>query len=203
MRIYFVRHGESHANIQRQISNRGLTHGLTRKGREQANALADKLTGQAISHIYSSPMLRAIETSILLGNRLDVDYTVTDALREFDCGIAEGRADLTGWQLWQGIVDDWVQRNLWDRRIEGGESFEDLRGRFVPFVEGLVRELGTTDVDLIFVGHGGIYYLMLPLVVKNVDRELFARHRLGNAACIVTESREQGLVCIDWNGEKI
>jgi len=91
MRIYFARHGESQANLLHEISNRGLRHGLTRKGREQAVALAQRLQHRPIAHIYSSPVLRAIETSVILANRLEVDYEITDALREYDCGILEGR----------------------------------------------------------------------------------------------------------------
>ena len=65
MRIYFARHGESQANLLHEISNRGLKHGLTRRGREQAVALADRLQNLAVTHIYSSPLLRAIETSVI------------------------------------------------------------------------------------------------------------------------------------------
>jgi len=113
VKIYFIRHGESQANILRQISNRGLVHPLTRKGREQAVALADKLRDRAITRIYSSPVLRAIETSILVADRLGVEYEVTDALREFDCGIAEGRTDEEAWGMWQSAVDNWLLHQRW------------------------------------------------------------------------------------------
>jgi broad specificity phosphatase PhoE len=33
MRLYFVRHGESKANLLEIFSNRGLKHGLTERGR--------------------------------------------------------------------------------------------------------------------------------------------------------------------------
>ncbi len=203
MRIYFVRHGESHANILRQISNRGLVHPLTRQGRQQAIALADKLRPFPLGRIYSSPLLRAIETSIILATQLDVDYEVVDALREFDCGVAEGRTDEAAWQMWRGIVDDWLDRELLDRRIEGGESFQDLQARFVPFIESLTREYGDTDAGLICVAHGGVYWMMLPLVLKNVDHALIVKYRIKNAACIVAELRPEGLVCVEWNGEKL
>ncbi len=81
MRIYFTRHGESQANILRQISNRGLVHPLTRIGRESR-----RLRWPIGSGIAPSPgstparMLRAIETSVIVANRLGVEYEVTDAL---------------------------------------------------------------------------------------------------------------------------
>ncbi len=203
MRLYFVRHGESQANVLRQISNRGLVHPLTRQGRLQATVLAEQLRPFPLTRIYSSPMLRAIETSIILASQLDLDYEVVDALREFDCGIAEGRGDEAAWQMWRGVVDDWLDRKLLDRRVEGGESLNDLRDRFVPFIDGLIREFGNSDAGLICVAHGGVYWMMLPLVLKNVDHALIAKYRIRNAACIVAELGPDGLVCVGWNGEKL
>jgi len=42
-------------------------------------------------------MLRAIETSVILANRLDLDFEVVEALREYDCGILEDRSDEASW----------------------------------------------------------------------------------------------------------
>ncbi len=203
MRIYFTRHGESQANVLRQISNRGLTHPLTRTGREQAAALADKLRDRAITRIYSSPILRAIETSIIVADRLDLPYEVTDALREYDCGIAEGRADVGAWQMWQALFDDWVVHKRWERRIEGGESLCDVRDRFVPFIEHLVTHYGGMDANLLCVAHGGVLWMMLPLVLSNVDNALMEKHGFPNTTCIVSELGPDGLRCIEWDGIKI
>ena len=43
MKLYFARHAESEANIKHIISNRGLPHPLTERGRTQAEDLAKKL----------------------------------------------------------------------------------------------------------------------------------------------------------------
>ena len=203
MNIYFTRHGESQANLLHEVSNRGLHHGLTRKGREQAVALASRLAGFSISRIYTSPLLRAIETSVIVAQRLDLDYEVVDALREYDCGIAEGRSDPAAWDLWQELFDAWVVHKRWGQRIEGGESFDDIRQRFVPFIEGLVRQYGPTEEGVLCVAHGGVYWMMLPLVLKNVDHALISKHRFGYATCIVSELRPEGLICVEWNGRPV
>ncbi len=200
MKIYFTRHGESQANILHEISNRGLRHGLTRKGREQAVTLAQRLQGLPITYIYSSPVLRAIETSVILASRLDLDYEVVDALREYDCGISEGRSDEGGWQLWQELFDAWVIHKRWEQRIEGGESFYDIRERFVPFIEGLVRQHGNTETEVLCVAHGGVYWMMLPLVLKNVDNALISKHGFDYTTNIISELRAEGLICVEWNG---
>jgi|WetSurMetagenome_2_1015567.scaffolds.fasta_scaffold283996_2 2,3-bisphosphoglycerate-dependent phosphoglycerate mutase len=203
MRITFARHGESQANILRQISNRGLVHPLTFRGREQAAALADKLQDRAITRIYTSPLLRAIETSVIVAERLGVDYEVTDALREFDCGIAEGRADEAAWQMWHEVFDAWTIHRRWEQRIEGGESFYDVRDRFVPFVEGLVAQYGDSDANLLCVAHGGVLWMMLPLVLPNVDNDLMSKYRIDHTTCIVAELNPDGLCCVEWDGVRI
>ncbi len=203
MRIYFTRHGESQANLLNEISNRGLKYGLTRAGREQAVALADRLQNLLIARIYSSPLLRAIETSIIVANRLDLEYEVVDALREYDCGVAEGRSDAGAWQSVRALFGAWLVEKRWEQRIEGGESFTDIRERFVPFIEGLVHQYGSTESGIVCVSHGGVYWTMLPVVLKNVDTELIARHEFGYTSCVVAEWRPEGLYCVEWDGAVI
>ncbi|MBN1873488.1 MAG: histidine phosphatase family protein [Anaerolineae bacterium] len=203
MRIYFARHGESQANLLHEISNRGLRYGLTRRGREQAVALAYRLQNLPIMCIYSSPVLRAIETSVILANRLDLDYEVVEALREYDCGIMEGRSDEEGWKMWQTLFDAWVVHQRWEQRIVGGESFYDIQNRFVPFIEGLVSQYGNTEAEVVCVSHGGVYWMMLPLVLKNVDNEFIAQYKFDYTCCIVAEWRPEGLYCVEWNGHVI
>jgi len=203
MRLYFARHGESQANIVREISNRGLKHPLTRKGREQAVALADRLRGLPIRRIYSSPVLRAIETTIIVAHRLDLEYEIVDALREYDCGLIEGRSDDECHRLWRELFDDWVLHQRWDRCLEGGETFYNIRDRFVPFIEGLIRKHRESDDNWLCVAHGGLYWMMLPLVLNNVNTDLIARYQFDYTSCIVSELRPEGLVCIEWNGVAI
>jgi broad specificity phosphatase PhoE len=202
MMICFCRHGESQANLLHEISNRGLRHGLTRKGREQAVALAQRLDeGMPLTRIYSSPLLRAIETSVILANQIGSDYEVVDALREYDCGILEGRSDEAGWQLWKELFDGWAKHKQWERRIEGGESFCDVRDRFVSFIDNLIRQYQHTDANLLCVAHGGLYWMMLPLVLNNVDTEFITqRHGFDYGTLIVSEWTPEGLVCREWNG---
>jgi broad specificity phosphatase PhoE len=196
MLLYFVRHGESEANVLRMISNRDLKHGLTYKGRQQAAELADNLRGAGAGRIFTSPLLRAVQTAEILSSALDTDYEVTDALREFDCGIAEGRSDPEAWELHRQVMENWLQAGNPAARIDQGESYLDIQDRFVPFVQYLLEEAGS--VDSILVGHGGLYLCMLPVVLLNVRAA--ATLPFPNAAYVLAEGRQQGLVCLEWCG---
>lgn len=199
-RIYFVRHGESEANILRVISNRGSVHGLTERGRRQGEALASELRRVGVTRLYASPLLRAVQTGEILAKALDMECDFTDALREFDCGFAEGRSDPEAWELHRDVVEKWLLHGLIDARIEGGESLSEMQSRFVPFIDGLLEAQGEADSSIL-VGHGGLYQCMLPHVLVNVGYA--AALSFPNAAYVLAEARTEGLLCREWCGRPL
>src|SRR5215216_5747926 len=82
MKLYFVRHGESEANIQHVISNRESSFRLTPLGIGQASILAEKLREIPFTAVFSSPVRRARETADILSLAFHLPYQVTEALRE-------------------------------------------------------------------------------------------------------------------------
>jgi len=202
MRLYFARHGESEANVLQVISNRGLQHPLTPRGRAQAAALAAHLQACGIGGIYSSPLLRGAQTAEILSERLGVGFQITDALREYDCGVLEGTTGAETWAAFWALRDDW-RRGRWERRIEGGESFLDIQARFTPFVQALIANAAARDENMVLIGHGGLYTSMLPLVLVNIDAG-FPDHRpFPNTGYVLAENRPEGLVCLEWCGARV
>lgn len=59
--VYFVRHAEAESNVNPFFP--GSVNGLTDKGREQANALAERFKNVPIHAIYCSDVLRAKQTA--------------------------------------------------------------------------------------------------------------------------------------------
>jgi probable phosphoglycerate mutase len=201
MKITFTRHGESQANVLHEISNRGLKHPLTPTGRMQTAELAIILQDQGVTRLYSSPVLRAIETTVILAERLGVDYEVVEALREYDVGELEGRSDAGAWQAMEELGKTWLYQHQFDERVPGGESFNDLLKRFLPFIEGLIQEYGSGEAHLVCVAHGGVYWMMLSQVLGNVDLALIHKQGgFGHTDWITAELTASGLVCTAWNG---
>ena len=200
MRIHFTRHGESEANLLREHSNRGCRHPLTAKGREQATILARSLEGVSVTRLFTSPIMRAVQTAEILSDALGAPFEITDALREYDCGILEGQADEVAWQLHCAVFDAWVHHGDWERRIEGGESFVEIRDRFVPFVEKVVEEYRDSLATIVLVGHGGLYRCMLPLVLVNADSDFVLNRPLSYTASVVAEAKPEGLTWVEWEG---
>ena len=73
----------------------------------------------------------------------------------------------------------------------------------MPFVENLVAQHGTTDANLLCVAHGGIYWMMLPLVLVNVDNTLMAQRGFGHGMRVVAELGSEGLRCVEWDGVRV
>lgn len=198
MNFYFVRHGESEANIHHVISNRESHFHLTPRGQEQATALAEKLSDTPIHAMFSSPVLRALQTADILSAAFAIPYQVTEALREYDCGILEEKGDEESWRYHRKYFEDWVLRREYTSRPEGGECFLDIQNRFIPFIETLTRAGSQADENLLLVGHGGLFLLMLPLVLANINHTFATSHGIGNTEYVLAVQRGDGLVCLQW-----
>lgn len=200
MRLYFVRHAESVANLLHEISNRGWRHGLTPKGRGQAYQLGARLSTENIVHIFSSPLMRAVETADILAAVLQKPVTITDALREYDCGEAEGRSDPEAWEMYKQVVSRWHDHNDLDASISGGESFNDTRSRFLPWLSRLLQRPSRQDQNYAIISHGGLYVNMLPLVLNNIDPRFPFKYDMLNTSYVLAEQSGAGLVCLEWAG---
>jgi broad specificity phosphatase PhoE len=203
MRLYFVRHGESEANLLREFSNSGLKHPLTKRGLAQAQRVADSLAGLAVERVYSSPVLRAQQTAQILAEKLTAPLAITEALREWDVGIYEGTRDPEGWRLHQQVQEDWFYHSRLESKMPGGESFLEIRTRFVPFIQGLLQAGGAENRQIVLVGHGGLYIAMLPVVFTNIDHTFALKHGFDYTGCVIAEARPDGLSCLSWCGTPV
>ena len=202
MRLYFARHGESEANVLKEFSNRPGKHGLTEKGKRQAEQLADNLKDIHFSALYCSPVLRAIQTAEIVANRLNMAYEIEDALREYDVGILEGKSDEASWKRYWEVHVGWMEGRNRDVGIEGGESYNDIRERFLPFIGKLEEEYRATEMNILLIGHGGTYRCMLPLLLSNVDHSVSLASHVDYTTCVMAELRGREWVCVRW-GEKV
>ncbi len=128
MKLYFVRHGESEANLLKEFSNSGLKHPLTAQGVAQAQGRAQSLEGLGIERVYSSPVLRARQTAQIIAGCLGAPLEITEALREWDVGVYEGTSDPEGWKLHRQVQEDWFYHNRLESKMPGGENFLEIAG---------------------------------------------------------------------------
>jgi broad specificity phosphatase PhoE len=130
--VWLIRHGETEWTLSGQHTGR-TDIALTGHGREQARALVPLLAMQPFDAVFSSPMIRAVETCQLAG--LGAHMTEMRDLREWDYGIYEGRttADI------RKTAPDW---SVWTSPIPEGENLAQVQSRAQSVVERLLTMTG-------------------------------------------------------------
>ena len=202
--IYFVRHGESQANVDRVFANRvNQPAGLTMAGIEQANALAQMLQGRSTSHVYTSPLQRAQQTAEIIASHLGVDTTTSDALREYDVGDFEGLSyhgnSAWRWDAYERTEAQW-RRGIHHVRLPGGESLSDMRSRFVPFMDHLSACHSPSEAVAV-VSHGGLLRIVLPILFKAITNEYALIHTLGHCEMVAAVRENEEWRCRQWGSE--
>lgn len=163
--ILLIRHGENDYVKEGRMAGRLPGVHLNEKGREQAQALADKLKDAPIKAVYSSPLERAMETAQPLAAALGQEVIPRAGLLETDMGEwqdrkLKGLSRLKAWRV--------VQMAPSLLRFPGGETFAECQQRIVSELE-MLRGLHDADEMIACVFHSDpiklavAYYLGLPL----------------------------------------
>jgi probable phosphoglycerate mutase len=151
--LYFCRHGETEANVEKRFQGRTRDTPLTPKGREQARTIARTLK-VAVPSIDAlacvcSPLPRACTTMeiILAELGLPKDGYRTDVrLQEIDLGIWDGLTDAEARALDPAMFEK-RGNDKWDVRVPGGENYAEVAARAESWIADLT-------VDTFAVSHG-------------------------------------------------
>lgn len=125
--IIFVRHGESESNVAKIQANEIDKYPLTVRGRSQVERLTQELALVQPHALYSSPVLRAVETAGIISRRLNIPVQMNRALMERDWGKANGMSVAT--------FEDEVDLCLAADRY-GIEPISSITKRVAEFMEG-------------------------------------------------------------------
>ncbi len=141
---------------------------LNQMGREQAHALALGLKDQSLTAIYSSPLVRAVETARLIGVfHPSVPFFTEESLAEMDLGEFEGMEA----EHWVAEHADFIE--TWREtpatvRMPGGENLQEVQARAVSTLERIAK-LYPTGSTLLLCSHNFVnrailcYALQIPL----------------------------------------
>ena len=147
IRVWLVRHGETQWNAEHRFQGMSDIE-LTDRGREQAKELAERLGDRRFETVWSSDLVRAVETADIVfgGSRPD------ERLRELDFGDIDGLR-------WSDLSDETREALLEFQSFTApnGESVASLRDRVTSFMD----ELGPGDH--VMVTHGGVVRMVSEL----------------------------------------
>lgn len=146
-RVLLIRPGATDFDDQGRIKG-CMDMPMSERGREQANSLAQELSGISVKTIYASPCESAQETAERLSQGRDVRVKVVDAFRNIDHG------------LWHGKLIDEVRRNhpkVYRQGQEtpddlcppGGEAIVDAKARVAKAIRKIARKSGDRVIAVV------------------------------------------------------
>jgi len=160
--ITLVRHAETDANASGIWQGHG-GHGLSARGRSQAEALGRRLADREFDVVIASDLPRAIETAELAG----LDPKPDPAWREIDIGS------------WEGLTRDEVHARYPGEiaavragepvKMGGGESWHDLGARIGATFADMVSD-APDGARILVVTHGGVVHAVLAGQLRFRDR---------------------------------
>jgi broad specificity phosphatase PhoE len=165
--IYLVRHGENPANIHKQFSHRKVDLPLTEKGLLQARQTADYFREIPVDEVYTSPLVRAVQTADVIAQAKGLSATPMEAFREVDAGDMEGMEPTDeNWRMYMNVVRDWYDGKP-ESAFPGGENYLQAARRVLGGLHSLVD--GKSGKSIVVVGHGGIFVVAVTALCLTSD----------------------------------
>lgn len=179
MRIYLVRHGETEWNRIRRFQGRSDLP-LNPKGIKQVKALALALKDKPLTAIYTSPLIRAVETARLI----NVFHPSTPIFEEkgfieMDLGEFDGM-NVRDWAEQYPDVQKAWHENPASVKMPGGESLMEVQVRAKEALERITRN-HPTDATLLISSHNFVNLTLLCDLLK-IPLHRFRELRQENAA---------------------
>lgn len=177
MRLTIVRHAHSEGNELGLIQG-GADFPLSKLGRAQASALAERLRSERFDAIYASDLTRARETAeAICAAHPNVRIAYDPRLRERAYGEYEGKSR-----------SELHARGLTDEQIHGAPPGGETTSEFVERILSFLDELWErhTSESVLLVTHSGFITRLLLSLAKATDEEwdTYSSH---NAAVSIIE----------------
>lgn len=192
-RIIAIRHGETDWNVATRIQGQ-LDIALNDAGRRQARRLAGALAGETLDAVYSSDLVRALETAQAVAMQAGLEVRTDSGLRERGFGVFEG---LTFAEIAQRFPD---QAHRWRQRDAsfgpaGGETLAAFVERVIACVAALAARHRGQHIAV--VAHGGVLDALYRAATR-VALDAPRTWQLGNASINRLLASDGGLMLVGW-----
>ncbi|MGM5488848.1 MAG: histidine phosphatase family protein [Nanobdellota archaeon] len=189
MRLYLVRHGQTHSNLMGILQGQ-LDTELTELGIQQAKNIAKRLKDHSFTKVFSSDLKRANRTAQEIARHVEIIYD--ERLRECHYGDFAGQY---GKEVdWESLPGAFVEQTP-----PNGESLQDLVKRVKHFLDELEGE-----GNVLIVSHGGTIRALLHVLLSRDMEELVVTERPKNTSLYIIEKRDDQYIpllenCDDHN----
>ena len=176
--IYVIRHGRTEMNSRRVLQGRS-DHPLDEAGVEQAAQAAELLAGVRFDVVYTSPLVRAVQTARIVAP--GSEPLVDERLIEMDYGPYEGMSLASPAPEVAAFFRDFAHVPAPD----GMEQLGDVVARAGRFVEDRCRTAGNVLVSTHAIAMKGILEYLTP-----GSNGAYWSTFIGNCEIYVTEYRD-------------
>jgi broad specificity phosphatase PhoE len=192
VRLYVIRHAQSLANAEGRLQGH-LDFALTELGHDQCARLAERLAGEGVETLYSSPLGRARTTAEAIAERLRLPIHALDGLRERDVGEIAGLTRAEILERFPHYVH--ARARVQAVEIAGFEQDSTLAGRVAAAFDQIT---GGEGERVAIVSHGGVIgaFCRAALGMPLVRPSPFA---IDNASITVFELRERRAQLVTMN----
>jgi probable phosphoglycerate mutase len=181
--ICVARHGETDWNIA-GILQGWMDISINDLGRRQAYELAAALGGSGFSCVYSSPLIRALETAEIVCRALRLAPPVChDGLKERNFGVIQGipKAELA--DLNPVLLQQILKRNP-ACSFEQGESMDDFAGRVLEAIVSIAEP--NAGNRILVITHGWVMDV-ITRHIANLPRSAILNLKRKNGECLWLE----------------
>lgn len=189
--ILLVRHGQNEWVKENRLAGWIPDVHLNETGRKQAQEAAARLAHLPIQALYSSPVLRCLETAAYIGEALRLEVQELEAVGEVRYGTWEGAKikELAKEKAWHA-----VQHYPSRFRFPEGEALREVQGRAIAALEGLATCHEAREMVAV-VSHADLIKLVLAHYL-GVHIDLFQRIVISPASVSVLALMKDGMVRI-------
>ncbi|MGA3240706.1 MAG: alpha-ribazole phosphatase [Bryobacteraceae bacterium] len=168
-RFWLIRHGEPAKEMLHRCYG-SLDVGLSETGRTQMARVAERLKGEPMAAIYTSPRSRAVEGARILGAVASCSIEIVEDLREIDFGDFEGLAYDEIAARYPDLYRQWMETPT-EIQFPNGESFSAMRVRVLSAFDRIQRKREGQTVAI--VSHGGVNRILLAWALQMPDKCIF------------------------------
>jgi broad specificity phosphatase PhoE len=191
-RVLLIRHGQSQGNAERRFGGHTATP-LSELGRAQAEATARALAAEGVNAIYSSDLLRAVQTADPLARATGLSIEQTSAFRERSVGLMEG---LTFEEAAVAHPEEYAAllRRDFEHVLAGGESYRQLLDRAASRLDRAIEENAGGTIAVF--SHTGTICILILHLLGALDAPELKPVWIASANCGITriELRSDGFV---------
>ena len=138
-KLLLIRHGYSSGNKDSRFSGQ-IDLPLSEEGLHQAELVCDYIEkSYQVDAIYSSDLVRAVDTVKPLAAALDLPIQIYPELREINEGVWQGQL-MTEVQAKEPEAYAYYKANLGLYQFEGGECYTTLLQRLLPMIDKIVAD---------------------------------------------------------------